>query len=389
MEKKINSRFKHPYKPENYWKQINPILLDGEIVYSSDKDGYYKIGDGTKTWSELSYITIPPAYHTHNNETIVGIDGSKITSGVISKDRLPNFTWNEITNKPTVFPPSSHNHEISQINNLQNTLNGKANSVHEHWRLKNLTDITIPYCVGLSKEGLYFRSYNADGDVVVNNAVSLGSPNGMWKTLYTGRIESSDYLNIYFQKSSYWYRENIEHFGMLNDGKGLIRSLVTYDRTYSSGSQVCITSSGTFGRITSASKYKLNIKPLEQDKSYPYRILDIEPKQWFDKSSTETYAELLTKKQNGEITDGEIDKVDFMPMESVYGLIAEDVEKAGLEKYCYYKYNKDGSKELEGIAYDRLCTLLIPIVKDLVNENKEIKAKFQNLEERLKKLEQK
>lgn len=35
--------------------------------------------------------------------------------------------WADINNKPSTFPPSAHNHAISEISNLQTTLNGKAN----------------------------------------------------------------------------------------------------------------------------------------------------------------------------------------------------------------------------------------------------------------------
>lgn len=51
-----------------------------------------------------------------------------------------------------------------------------------------------------------------------------------------------------------------------------------------------------------------------------------------------------------------------------YGLVAEDLEEAGLEKFCVYgKENEDGTKEVEGIQYDRLPILFIPILRDLVD----------------------
>jgi hypothetical protein len=40
--------------------------------------------------------------------------------------------WAEITNKPTDFPPSAHTHPISEVTNLQTTLDGKAPTVHTH-----------------------------------------------------------------------------------------------------------------------------------------------------------------------------------------------------------------------------------------------------------------
>lgn len=40
--------------------------------------------------------------------------------------------WSGVTDKPTEFNPSSHNHSISEVANLQTALNDKADSVHSH-----------------------------------------------------------------------------------------------------------------------------------------------------------------------------------------------------------------------------------------------------------------
>lgn len=51
----LKARFKHACKTESEWSNSNPILLKGEVAYSSDKNNKYKVGDGTHKWSELSY----------------------------------------------------------------------------------------------------------------------------------------------------------------------------------------------------------------------------------------------------------------------------------------------------------------------------------------------
>lgn len=43
-----------------------------------------------------------------------------------------SVSWDEITAKPTSFNPSSHNHEILEINGLTTALNSKASSGHNH-----------------------------------------------------------------------------------------------------------------------------------------------------------------------------------------------------------------------------------------------------------------
>lgn len=41
-------------------------------------------------------------------------------------------TWDELTGKPTTFPPSTHSHPIGQVTGLQSALDGKAATNHNH-----------------------------------------------------------------------------------------------------------------------------------------------------------------------------------------------------------------------------------------------------------------
>jgi hypothetical protein len=41
-------------------------------------------------------------------------------------------SWNDLTDKPATFPPSSHTHPISEVTNLQTSLDGKAATSHTH-----------------------------------------------------------------------------------------------------------------------------------------------------------------------------------------------------------------------------------------------------------------
>lgn len=51
----INVKLRQRIDTENNWAVKNPVLLNGEMAVSSDKDGRYKIGNGTSKWSDLSY----------------------------------------------------------------------------------------------------------------------------------------------------------------------------------------------------------------------------------------------------------------------------------------------------------------------------------------------
>lgn len=78
MAKELSVKLQEAYDTETNWKKSNPVLLAGQLAFSSDKYGKYKVGDGIKTWSQLSYITT---------------------------------TWNDISGKPSSMPPSAHNHD--------------------------------------------------------------------------------------------------------------------------------------------------------------------------------------------------------------------------------------------------------------------------------------
>lgn len=59
---------------------VNPVPLDGEIVYDQTENAI-KIGDGTTAWGSLAYVTATPRTHTHSADAI--------TSGTVAYARLP------------------------------------------------------------------------------------------------------------------------------------------------------------------------------------------------------------------------------------------------------------------------------------------------------------
>lgn len=83
--KELRVKIQDAYDTEVNWIANDPVLLAGQIAFSSDKYGKYKVGDGVKTWNQLEYITL---------------------------------SWNDITGKPSTFNPNQHNHTISQISDI-------------------------------------------------------------------------------------------------------------------------------------------------------------------------------------------------------------------------------------------------------------------------------
>src|SRR5699024_11860267 len=68
----------------------------------------------------------------------------------------------------------------------------------------------------------------------------------------------------------------------------------------------------------------------------------------------------------------------------VYGLIAEDVEDAGLEEYV--EYGEDG--KVEGLKYERLLTLLIPETKKIRDENIRLQEEVEELKDKIKEIKE-
>src|SRR5690606_27769115 len=108
-----------------------------------------------------------------------------------------------------------------------------------------------------------------------------------------------------------------------------------------------------------------------QTEGYSERILDLKPKSWFDK---------VEIRENGGSIVG---------LKRYYGLIAEDVIKAGMSEYVNLV-----NGEVEGLQYDRLLTQLIRVtkrIKDdvtcLQDDREWLKIDNQILKQKIKSLE--
>lgn len=168
-------------------------------------------------------------------------------------------------------------------------------------------------------------------------------------TIYPQRYSGEDVFEIRTHHQLSNFRTDFR----LSD-QGTMYVPATYYNTTTHPATVRVgTSAGHFTRSTSSRKAKLLIEPVKVD---PYKLLEIEPKDWFDKGDVERYAEELSKQCKGE--DCNFD--DIEKIRRVGGLIAEEVEAVGLDMYVDYDDNNDPTN----VHYDRLWTLAIPILKD-------------------------
>ena len=71
MSKTWKVRVKQLRDTESNWASKNPVLLAGEMAFSSDRNGLFKVGDGKSKWSDLDYA------------------------------EASSISWNNVTNRPT------------------------------------------------------------------------------------------------------------------------------------------------------------------------------------------------------------------------------------------------------------------------------------------------
>lgn len=85
--------------------------LDSKAATGHDHDGVYS-----------------PVGHNHDGVySLAGHTHADLTELINGKsDKNHTHSYEEITNKPTEFNPTAHNHEISEVNGLTNALAGKA-----------------------------------------------------------------------------------------------------------------------------------------------------------------------------------------------------------------------------------------------------------------------
>lgn len=159
-------------------------------------------------------------------------------------------------------------------------------------------------------------------------------------TATTGMLKSSPSIYVGSNQGGDWAGNRVlvqaEYFN----------SQPTYTKTSSKGANVYVAADGALVRSTSARKYKTNIKN-DVSINDSQKLLSVPLSTWDD------IAELKTIGKSGRY----------------FGMIAEDLADAGLD----YLVTKDGEGVIEGIEYNRVALLLIPLVKQLKDEIKELK----------------
>lgn len=352
------------------------LILDGDTTVT----GTFKVSDanitslnagklttGTLDAGKVSVINLDASNINTGKLTAVNIEGvtikgSTVEGGILRSSDTPNYADINYTNRALLengkLVIQSKDALITSAEGIVTIANGEVATKGTSSKIfavptdyaQNIQNNTI-FSNGIieSDGALAFRVNGLNGSTQKIGFIdSFGSEYAYFHKIAVGEWDFSfggDLLRVY----QTW-----------NDG--YFQSKPVYFKTYSSAANVYITSDGVLGRATSARKYKLLEEPLEID---PYKLLELEPKTWYDKRAVEDWAREL---------EGE--EVEFQKVHRHPGLVAEDVADAGLEMFV--TFGDDG--EIEGLQYDRLWTLLIPIVKDQQKKIEELDAKLLKLE---------
>ncbi|MBZ5949270.1 phage tail spike protein [Leuconostoc gasicomitatum] len=146
-----------------------------------------------------------------------------------------------------------------------------------------------------------------------------------------------------------------------------------WSTTTSNGANMYISLDGAIVRSSSSSKYKLDIE-YEQQAETANRLLTLDPATWHDK---------FESKQLDKFHEIGVDPERTIDMSNrrYYGIIAEDLVKAGLEHLVSRNVE---TGEVEGVEYSKIGVALIPIVRDLRNRLNDQNVEIERLKEKIK-----
>lgn len=136
--------------------------------------------------------------------------------------------------------------------------------------------------------------------------------------------------------------------------------------------------SGRLYHVNSSRRFKLLEEPITDTiEDFEDKLLSVEAKTWIDRTRAERIADYETAIAKGEEP---VDNLDGCGgLERIPGVVAEDMEAAGLEMFV--AYNDDG--ETSSVFYDRIGPALIPIIRKQRDRIRSLEERVEALESRL------
>ena len=249
-----------------------------------------------------------------------------------------------------------------------------------------------PYGYLSVTEGSSVLTYRANGDNGQSNFLRLDSSG----PYLSGTADSGYNQRFYMRDRQIWtgWRNSNGTIGaslyLDNDGIGFYvnaasrrlllnaKNIRIPDLPGDSGAVPIGRKSGRLHYISSARRFKLLEEPITDTvDSFEDRLLSVDAKTWIDKTRADRIADYETAIALGE--EPEEDLSGCGGLERIPGVVAEDLEAAGLD--VFVTYNDDG--ETESVLYDRIGPALIPIIRKQRDRIRSLEERVEALESRL------
>lgn len=134
-----------------------------------------------------------------------------------------------------------------------------------------------------------------------------------------------------------------------------------------------------FYKLTSSRRSKVAIEDLDPDLAR--RLFEVPVRTWFDRTQVEAHAAALEATASGVLSPETVEHAQYaaewgVPLRRIPGVVAEEVEAAGLEDFVTYEPDPDNpdQQRTAGVMYDRMWTLLIPLVREQDAKVRELEA---------------
>lgn len=253
-ENSLSVKIKQRYDTEANWSSINPILLEGEIAISSDK-GLFKIGNGTSTWSTLSYNNA----NTANNAT----SATKLTTPRTIQTNLASTSTASFDGSANITPGVTGTLSASNGGTGQTTTKAAANAFINSLETGSSTPQDADYYVsqyvggGTTTTTYHRRPMSALWEYIKGKISSIL---GLTASSYGGNSATSTKAaqDSVGQQINTTYIKGLSVSGKVityTKGDGSTGTITTQDTTYS----VATTSAN--GLMASSDKTKLNEIP--------------------------------------------------------------------------------------------------------------------------------
>ncbi len=388
---------------------------DGGFNISIDTKSFYlDTGNGSKLWINSDGFHLQESASQHlwmnkdglHNYTDTNGNGIQINdtelkvlnsnnAGLIAKDGILQFSANPIWNSANVYSGTLNDQTYGTIGFNSNLLSSSLNGIFIRGREGVVIGTNsydggsmlipadpIPLCTGsginlpepadkpasiFTKSSLTLfggNRYPDDTGFSPMASISIGCDfyyqhNGT--ALYrNGSGERGNQIYAEAQNVSFKAKDwiNLYSRGRIALSAQFVHSYPTYNQTTSAGANVFVAPDGALIRSSSARKYKTDIQDAEND--YGKKLIEFTPQKWIDKAEKKRYEE-----------DPENNKKPGY----YYGLIADDLDAAGLDMLV--NYGAEG--EVEGINYDRLAVALLPVIKSLKDQVASLKEQLKAL----------